>query len=544
MIEFFDVSNWHLYIAIILSIVNGIIMCFMGYKFMQVIQLSGYHSRGYFEWLGGVGSWQLGRMGVVAFLSTACFWVADVILGNYGDYLVYLGLLFYCFFSYLYIRSVHITPQKTPLKMTDRMYRAVVVMFVLGAISTFALVVIFSLALPLYGFGAITLTPMLVPVLVPFTHWMMSPVEGAFNRGFMVKAEHKLSQFPDLIKIGITGSFGKTSTKNFLTTILSEKYSVCATPASFNTPLGVTRTILENLNVGHQVFIAEMGARQTGDVKKLCEFVQPKYGVLTSIGAQHIATFKSFENVKRTKRELPDYLATNDGICVFNVDSEPVLELYEQATCKKVKVTVQSEADIWASDIITDTNGTTFKLHIGKDELKCNTKLLGVHNISNLLSCVAIAKELGLTNEMIVAGIAKVQPVEHRLQLMQADNSVTILDDTYNASIEGSKRALEVLSLFKDRRKVVITSGLVELGTLQRLENYNFGARIAEIANLVIIVNRTNFLSIKQGLLDAGFDSTKIYQVDNVVDAQKLLKEVLQKNDVVLWENDLPDNYY
>jgi len=544
MIEFFDVANWHLYIAIIISIVNGFILCFMGYKFMQVIQLSGYHSRGYFDWLGGVGSGHLGRMGVVAFLSTACFCVTDVILDRYGSYLVYLGLIFYCFFSYIYIRNVRIAPQKTPLKLTDRMFRAVIVLFVLCSLSTFALIVLSSLALPFYSFGAITLTPLLVPVLVPFAHWIMSPVESAINRRFILKAEHKLNQFPNLIKIGITGSFGKTSTKNFLATILSEKYSVCSTPASYNTPLGITRTVLENLNVGHQVLIAEMGARQIGDVKKLCDIVQPRIGVLTSIGAQHIATFKSFENVKRTKKELSDYLATRDGVCVFNTDSEPVKELYEQATCKKMQVTVQKEADVWASDIVTNVNGTSFTLHIGDEKLACNTKLLGIHNISNLLSCVAVANELGLTNEMIVAGISKIQPVEHRLQLMQIDNDITILDDTYNASIEGSKRALEVLNLFENRRKVVITSGLVELGTLERLENYNFGARIAEVANIVIIVNRANYLSIKQGLLDAGFDSTKIYLSESVVEVQKLLQEVLQKNDVVLWENDLPDNYY
>ena len=544
MINFFDVTGWHLYIGIFFSIINAIILVFMGYKFMQVIQLSGYHARGYFSWLGGVGSGHLGRMGVVAFLSTACFLVANVILDDYGEYLTYLGLLFYCYFSYIYIRNVRIAPQKTPLRMTDRMYRAVIMLFVLSAIATFALIVLSALALPLYSFGAITLTPLLVPLLVPLAHWMLSPLEGGINKGYIYKAQHRLSQFPDLIKIGITGSFGKTSTKNFLATILGEKYSVCVTPSSYNTPLGITRTVLENLNVGHQVLIAEMGARQIGDVEKLCELVEPKYGILTSIGAQHIATFKSFENVKRTKKELPDYLAAHEGFCVFNVDSEPVREIFEQAKCKKIKVTVQGPADVWASDIVTSPNGTSFKLHIGEKAMHCNTKLLGVHNISNLLSCVGLSLELGLTNEQIVTGISKVQPVEHRLQLMSGENGVTILDDTYNASIEGSKRALEVLNLFENRRKVVITSGLVELGTLERLENYNFGARIADVADLVIVVNRTNFLSIKQGLLDGGFSADKIYSSDSVADVQKLIKEVIQPNDVILWENDLPDNYY
>ena len=544
MIEFFDISNGHLFVAIILSIINAIILCFMGYKFMQVIQLSGYHSRGYFDWLKGVGSVHLGRVAVVAFLSSACFIVADVILVDYNSYLPYLGFIFYCLFSYIYIRNVHITPQKTPLKMTGRMYRAVILMFFLGSLATFALIICSALLIPLYSYGAVTLTPLLVPVLVPFTHWLMSPVENAVNKGFEFKAEKKLEQFPSLIKIGITGSFGKTSTKNFLTTILSEKYSVCATPFNYNTPMGISKAILQNLNVSHQIFIAEMGARQIGDVKKLCEFVKPQYGILTSIGQQHIATFKSFENVKRAKKELPDYLAENGGYCVFNVDSEGVAEIASKANLTKAEVTVAHPADVWASDIITTKDGTSFTLHMLDKSYKCKTKLLGVHNISNILSCVAMAIKLNVEDEKIVAGIEKIQPVEHRLQIMQADNEVTILDDTYNASIEGSKRALEVLKLFDNRRKVVITSGLIELGSLERLENYNFGARIAEVANLVIIVNRTNYLAIKQGLIDAEFPEDKILVADTLVDTQKLLQEVIETGDVVLWENDLPDNYY
>lgn len=542
MIDFFDFANWHFYIALILSLINSFVLCFEGYKFLQVIQLSGYHTRGYFEWFKGSGGVYVGRLAMVAILSTACLIVTNVILDGYNEYLSYLGLIFYLLFSYIYIINVHFAPKKTPLKMTNRMNRAVILLFIICFAVSFGLIILSSMFVPFFRFGAVALSPLLLPILVPFVHWLLKPLESAINHGYVKKAEKKLAQFPNLIKIGITGSFGKTSTKNFLATLLAEKYSVCATPFNFNTPMGLTKTILQYLSMGHQVLIAEMGARQMGDIKELCELVEPKYGILTSIGAQHIATFKSLENVKRTKAELPEYLGEN-GFCVFNIDSEPVAEIAENSKCRKCCVSINGKSDVWASDVVTSSVGTSFKLHLGEETLDCNTKLLGLHNISNLLLCVAIAKELGLDNSQILSGISKVSPVEHRLQLINSANDVVILDDTYNASIEGSQRALEVLSMFEDRRKIVITPGLVELGTLERLENYNFGVRIGKVADIVVIVNKSNYLSIKQGLIDSGFDETKIYEAENLLATQDVLKDILMPKDVILWENDLPDNY-
>ena len=544
MFDFFDFSNMHFYFALAIAFVNAFVLCFEGYKFLQIIQLSGYHSRGYFDWLKTSGGIYVGRLAMVAILSAACFIVTDVIFRAYGDYYAYFGLIFYLVFSIIYISNVvYFSPQKIPLKLTNRMNRAIILMWILSFAITFGLLIITENYIPYFRFGGLALSPLILPVLVPFVHICLKPLEKAINQRFIKKARKKLALFPDLIKIGITGSFGKTSTKNFLATILSEKYSVCATPFNFNTPLGITRTVLQYLDYGTQVFIAEMGARQNGDIKELCELVEPKYGILTAIGAQHIATFKNLDNVKKTKAELPEYLG-KDGVCVFDMDNEIVREIAKNATCKKIKVSLKDKnADVFASDIMTTNQGTSFKLHLGDKTYDCTTKLLGLHNISNLLLCVGLAKQLDLTDEQILLGIQKVMPVEHRLQLINAKNNVTILDDTYNSSIDGSQRALEVLSMFKGHRKIVITPGLVELGTMERLENYNFGARISKVADLVVIVNKTHYLSIKQGLLDNNFDESKIYEAENLIDTQNVLKDILQKGDVILWENDLPDNY-
>ncbi len=549
MIDFFDFSNGHFYIAIILSMVNAGILCLEGYKFMQIIQLSGYHMRGYFDWLRNTRAKYFIRILALVTLSVAAIIVTNIIFRvfsePYSEYLSYLGLMFYFLFSYIFIKILYGTPKKTPLKITGRIKRSMVLLWFINLIISFGFVLLSTLFVDFFRFGAVALTPLFLPLTVPLAHLVMKPIENAINYQFVRKSKKKLAEHPALIKIGITGSFGKTSVKSALTTILSEKYSVCATPFNYNTPMGITRTVLDYLAPTNQILIAEMGARQMGDIAELCEIVKPQYGILTSVGEQHMATFGSFDSVKRTKAELPKYLG-KEGFCVFNADSDAVFEIFGESECEKSVVSIKrQDTDFWASDIETTTEGTVFILHYAKNKegIKCKTKLLGVHNVTNLLLCVPLALRLGLTIKQIVEGIKKIQPINHRLQLVYAPNDVLILDDTYNASIEGSQRALDVLNMFKNRRKIVITPGLVELGRIERLANYEFGERISKVADMVIIVNQTHLLSIKQGLLDAKFDEKNIYQADTVLLAQDLLKSILQKGDIILWENDLPDNY-
>ncbi len=533
----------HMYFALIISFVNALILCLEGYKFLQILQLTGYHSKGYFEWLRMSGAGYTGRLTMVAILSMACFVVTDTIFNSFSVYFSYLGLIFYVLFSVIFISSVFYSPKKKPLTMTNRMNRAVILLFIVCFAITFGLLVLTENYVPYFRLGGIAFTPLLLSLMVIFVNEIMVPVENLVKRNYVKKAKQKLVKFPDLIKIGITGSFGKTSTKNYLNTILSQKYSVCATPFNYNTPMGITKTVLENLDFGTQVMIAEMGARQRGDIRELCEFVQPQYGILTAIGAQHIATFQNIDNVRLTKAELPAYLG-KEGTCVFDMDNDIVRQIEKQSLCKKITVSINDKkADVYADNIKTSITGTTFTLHYNKKSFECSTKLLGTHYISDLLLCVGMALALNLTDEQILAGLSQVRPVEHRLHLINADKDITILDDTYNSSIAGSQRALGVLAMFENSRKIVITPGLVELGTMERLENYNFGKRIAEVADIVVIVNKIHLVSIKQGLLDAGFDETKIYQIDNLYCINDTLKQVLLPGDVMLWENDLPDNY-
>ncbi len=547
MLDFWDFSNWHFFIAIFLAVGNAILLCIESKKFMQISQLNGYHLHGYMSWLSNTRGKYFLRVLMVVVLSAVCILVTNVVFRIFVEplkyYLCYLGLAFYLLFSIIFIKVINSTPQKTPLKMTSRVKRAYVMLFFLCVIVSFGLILLSSTFVDILGYGGIALTPLFIPILVPFAHLLLKPLEKIIQNRYVIKAMKKLQMFSDLKIIGITGSFGKTTTKNALTTILSEKYSVCSTPQSYNTPMGITKTILENLTPTNQVFIVEMGARRRGDIQYLCKLTKPSMGIVTSIGHQHMQTFGSFENVKRTKSELPNFLG-KDGFCVFNGDDEAVLDVSKSFDGEKQIISLtKTDVDIYATDITASKNGTTLKLFVDNKSYTCTTKLLGVHNISNILLCAAMAKKMGLTPQQIVAGIEKIRPVAHRLELVNAPNNVIVLDDTYNASIVGSQRALEVLQMFEERRKIVITPGIVELGAMERLANYQFGKQIAEKADVVIIVNKTNLLAIKQGLLDSNFDTKNIFEVENFAMSQQLLKKIIKNGDVILWENDLPDNY-
>lgn len=546
--EFFQSTNPNLYIGIAIAVLNGVLLCFASCKFLQMIQLSGYKVNGYKTWLADTHAKYMSRIAMLSFLSFACMLVSAALFDSFLEkqsYLSYLGLIFYLYFSLTFIINVYQEPHKTPLKQTYRMDRLVACLYILCAGFTFLIYWLsveflpdFIPAIPMIG-----LTPLLIPVLVLFAHFIMFPLENLNNKRYVKKAKKKLTKYPNLIKIGITGSVGKTSNKFILNSLLSEKYDVCTTPHSFNTPMGLTKVILNYLKPNHEVLITEMGAKQVGDIKYLCDMIHPTYGILTSVGSQHLSTFGSLENIAKTKFELIKSLPKDNGIAIFNNDNVPSMSLYEKCECDKILVSTENkDCFVHAEDISISDKGTSFKLCIGTASIVCKTKLLGVHNLQNILMCCALAYKLGLTLQQLKIGIAKIEPINHRLELKK-ENGLVILDDSFNSSVEGSKAALEVVKLFKNGKKIIVTPGLVELGNYENEANFNFGKQIAEVADYVIIVNNVNKAKISEGLIDAGFNEKNIIFALSLIDAKLKLKELAQKGDIVLFENDLPDNY-
>lgn len=480
---------------------------------------------------------------MLSFLSFACMLVFVSIVDGFEPqhFASYAGIVFYGLFSGVFIKRMYNAPKKTPLKQTHRMNRLITCLVFVNLIVNFSLLCISNVYLPHIRYIIIAITPILLSVLVPLCHFIMIPLEKLINLKYLKGAKTKLGKFPTLIKIGITGSYGKTSTKYMLNTILSEKYSVCISPYSFNTAMGLTKVVLDYLKPDNQILIAEMGARQIGDIKELCDLIHPQYAILTSVAPQHLDTFGNIENIKKTKNELIESLPVY-GHAIFNCDNQICRELSEVCKVSHSSTSLSdSTCTVFAKDIKTTSSGTEFVAVANQEEIHCKTKLVGLHNVTNILMCIAIAKKLELSNAQISRGISKLKPVAHRLELIN-NGGVKILDNSYNSSPESSVQSLKTLSLFSGR-KIVVTPGLIELGNKEFEENKKFGENIAKTADIAVIVNETNKESLLQGLAEGGMNPENIFTTPTLDHAQLKLKEILQKGDVVLFENDLPDNY-
>ncbi len=540
----FDFNNPDLYFLIALTIINAVVLCLLSNKFLQILQLSGYRISPYGTWLKDTKAKWFGRLTLLCFLSFCGVFVVNILFNLFlqSKLIGNLGLIFYFIFAIVFIFEIHKIPQKKPLRVTKRLFRIYIVLFLLYGIITFT-----ALALSLsYSFylrmSVIALTPMLVPVIAPLGVIILYPIEKLIVNAYKSKCKKVLKKRKDLIIVGITGSYGKTSTKVYLTKFLQTKFKVCATPSSYNTPMGVCKVVLNDLKDDDEVLVAEMGAKKVGEIKELCDMVCPTYGIITAVGEQHLDTFKSLDNIIKTKSELYENLP-NDAVCVFNVANSNVKDMYEVCTLKNKIATGDDETFLQAKNIIATCDGLEFDILYKGKLYKTHTTILGEHNVQNILSACALALKMGVSINDILKVIPTLKSAEHRLELKQLENDIVLIDDSFNSNIQGTAVALETLKLFEDGRKIVVTPGLVELGKKENAENYEFGKRIAEACDIAILVGKNQSENIKKGLLDAGFNQENIIMQDSLFEVTNMFKTLLKPNDVVLLENDLPDNY-
>ncbi len=425
---------------------------------------------------------------------------------------------------------------KKPLRFTARIKR----LYAVYAIVMAAICLAVSAFLPIAPLLAIL--PLFIPWLTALAGLLAWPIEKLISEMYFRDARRKLLSMPGLIRIGITGSYGKTSVKFILGTLLSEKYNTLVTPSSFNTPMGVTRVIRSQLDPSHQVFVAEMGARHVGDIKEMCRLVRPQYGILTSVGPQHLDTFKTIERIRDTKYELIEALP-QDTLAVFPDDGGICKSLYEKTEKPKALAGLNDLDDVYADGLSLTSEGSEFTLHSGNDSIRCKTKLLGEHNITNIALAAAMCVRLGLTLKQMQRGIAKLTPVEHRLQMLPSGGLFTVIDDAFNSNPHGAHMALRALKQFTGGRRIIITPGMVELGEKEAEFNKAFGAEMAESVDIAILVGKRHSEPIRDGLLSAGFPKENLHIVQSLDESTELLHSLIQKGDVVLYENDLPDNY-
>ena len=510
-------------------------------RYLFVCQLESYKPLAFGKWT--VTHLTSHSMQYYAFLLLFCIQVASN--AWFPDAAGWIGIIAAALLMGILYMRFRMTPQKKPFKYTPRLWR------LFAAQWAVQLIVLLVLAwLERFGYSRFLGLAQMValPVLPLWTYVasaVMTPVERYFQRGFINEARLKLQQHPEMRKIGVTGSYGKTSTKFIMQTLLAEAFTVIATPQSYNTTMGVVRAIRENIKGNEQIFIAEMGARQAGDIAEICSIVHPEYAVLTAVDKQHLETFGSVENVARAKYELVEGL-TRKGVAFFS-DTDNCRELYQKATENGVEAYLYGFGDdpelyVAAQDIAVSATGSSFIVRGPDESIRCQTQLLGSHNIMNILGGIAVARHMGVSWNAIARGVSAIQPVEHRLQLVPSDAGLTVIDDAFNANPAGVAAAMEVVKAFPGR-KIVVTPGLVELGEEQDAQNEQFGRLLAEVADVVLLIGHKQTRPIVRGLLKMDFPRAHMHVLNNLKEATALLPTVTRAGDVVLFENDLPDNY-
>ena len=533
-----------------LCMIGGMVLA--ARRLMHYFQLESYQFHGYFQtvnrqWRGAIDPY-LALSGIYLGVFLLYTFIASILLmsDNHASWTVpqviwaLLCCADYVLAGWLIRKRGMKRSEKKKFALTARMkrlYGSLIVTLLLIP------VLVFLFWGDVHAFGAIccVIAALLLPWIVALAGVLALPIEKLIFHLYFKDAEKKLLENPRLIRIGITGSYGKTSTKFILAEILSQKYNVLATPASFNTPMGVTRIIRERLTPAHQVFIGEMGARHVGEIKELSNLVHPAIGILTAVGPQHLDTFKTIERIEKTKYELIDALP-EDGLSVFLNDDGIVTRLYEK-TGKPKMLAGKEGADAWASDVSVSPQGSHFTLHLGDWEpFECTTPLLGRHNIGNICAACCVAKHLGLNREQIRRGIQQLKPVEHRLQLFKTAGGVTVIDDAFNTNPTSSKEALKVLSSFPGRR-VIVTPGMVELGAEEARYNEEFGQAMADAVDVAVLVGKRHTEPIQKGLKEKGFPPESIHVVASLDEAIRAVNSILRPGDVVMYENDLPDHY-
>lgn len=524
---------------------------------LHLLQLDSYNNQRLMKWLKALPSKRLfdstlGLLLVSLAVVDLVAWLAGI------SYLPLVTLAVWTIAGGLLFFWQRPQPAKKPLVFTGRAKRILgVALFIcvvlIGALSFGALIVLnagqSSYTVWLSSFLVLVFGAILIQVawaFVVLSNTLLKPVQTRINASYVNSARERIRKFNPLV-IGVAGSYGKTSTKFILETILAERYRVLATPQSYNNLLGITRVINSDLKPEHEVFIVELGGYKRGDVKKSTDLVQPKMGIIAAIGPEHLERLKTMENVEAMNYELIEALPET-GVAVFNNDMERARGLADKTS--RVKVLRygldQAQPDLFltAEDIKVSAEGLTFTIVDQKgNRVSTKTSLLGKHNVLNILGAASIAIEAGLSLEEIAKAIPKIKPVPHRLQLIRGQGGVTVIDDAYNSNPVGAMEALNVLKEFSSGKRLMITPGMVELGELEGAENEEFGARAAKICDYVLLVGMKQTQDILRGLKREKFPQEKIRIVGDLNEATAELQRIVRPGDVVLFENDLPDLY-
>lgn len=400
--------------------------------------------------------------------------------------------------------------------------------------------------LPVFTFGVLLLD-LLDFILISIIILSLQPFTVLLRHRILLKAKAKRDIFSNVLSIAITGSYGKTSTKEFLATILSEKYRVLKTKEHQNSEIGVAKCILNELKPEHEVFVVEMGAYGKGGIKLLCDIVKPKIGIITGVNQQHLALFGSMENLLSAEggKELLDSLPQG-GTAIVNWDNDFIksyiskLEESPNLKFKILKYSTKEKKDIWAKDIRVEKDYISFNIATKNRKVaKFRVKVLGAHYVPNLMAAILCAREFGLGFQEIARACKKITPELTAVTLKKGIGGVDVIDATYSSNPDGVIAHLEYLKVWSGR-KIIIMSCLIELGKVSQEIHRKIGRKIGEICDLAIVVTKERFNDIKAGAIESGMPEDKIIFLDQPKYILEKIKHFTNSEDVVLLEGRLP----
>ena len=361
---------------------------------------------------------------------------------------------------------------------------------------------------------------------------LLYPIDAFVKELMIFFAKNKIKKLTNLKIIGIAGSYGKTGMKDLIATVLAEKYQVIKTPESINTPVGIARTILNQVNEKTEILVVEIGEYYPCDIRNICLIAPPEIGVITGINEAHLERLKSIDNTVKTIFEIAQNMKP-DGLLLVNGKDKLITNNYKKFILSQDIYFYQAKGKIEFNE---DAPGYIYQ--------KIFFPLLGQFNLDKIDGVIHLAKKLGLTTQEIENGLKKIKTPAHRLQpIMNHEKNILIIDDSYNGNPDGVEEAIKTLSLFKKRRKIFITPGLVEMGDKSKEVHQRIGKRLNDVVDLVILVKNSVTPGVEEGLIKSGFSKENVLWFGSMMEAQNNLGRILKSCDVVLFQNDWPDNY-
>ena len=433
---------------------------------------------------------------------------------------------------------------KKPLIITKRLRLIIFVCLFLNILTGYLFVSLFALKL---HFLFYILLVQLLPITLTLANFILAPIENHAQKRFYNEAKAILAKFKPKV-IAITGSYGKTSTKYILEHILASNLKVLATPGSVNTVMGIVRIIREKLKSNHKYFIVEMGAYGVGSINRLCKLAPPLHGIITAVGVAHLERYKKAENVAKAKFELSNYVADNSGCIILNSDQikAEYIQKYNKVDDKYCFfVSKNNDIGYRIANAKNTTCGIKFELTYQNQFYQVSAPIYGLMQIENIALAFVLALKIGLKPDTIIASLAKLPQIKHRLEVKkQADN--IIIDDAYNSNPDGFKAAIDVVEMFgkanKNARKIVVTPGMVEMGADHDKEHSKLGKIIAAKCDILIAILPERIESLVASFTEHAPGKT-LMKFKDFRSAKFWLDNNVQSKDIILFENDLPDIY-